>query len=116
MFAKLLFFSFFCLFVLSIDADPKDYPKILAYGIQEADKKAADNDIPIRYFKTLSFSLSDTGTGKQYHTTLLYLSREGYQFFFEMTIYENPWGELTMMDIEQSSRLLSEAVPLSFLP
>ena len=118
MFAKLTFslilFSFYCLGALCTEADPKAYPKILNYAIQQADKAAANDEMTIRYFKCNSFSISPQDTGKQYNVWLLYLTKEGYQFFYQLTIYENPWGELSLMDIEQSSRLLGEVQ--TFLP
>jgi len=97
-----------------IEADSKDYPKVLNYAIDQANQAAANNDLAIGFFKVLYFSISDTQNGKQYHMTLNYLTTDGYQHFYDITVYENPWGELSLMDLEHHSRLLTEIQ--AFLP
>jgi hypothetical protein len=82
--------------------NPAGYQKIVDFAVQNVNMKASDG---FRFFKVQSMSLSEVQNGRQYHMWLLYLRRDGMQDYFNITVYENPWGELTVMDISKTALL-----------
>lgn len=84
---------------LAINADPAQYPKIVQFAKENVDPKAQEG---FRFWKVTDLSISETQTGKQYHLWLLYLTRDGFQDYFYVTVYENPWGELVIYDISKN--------------
>lgn len=104
-FYLLLIFACFMLYISNAaEADIKNYPNILNFAVEKANEAAVKDDLYIRFYKVLSFSISEVQNGKQYHLFLNYLTRDGFQHYYEVVIYENPWGELNLMDLEHSSR------------
>lgn len=121
MLAKKIFISLFifCVcftFCKAENANPQDYPKVIAFAREKAEENAVDNGLSIRFSKVQRFSISNVQNGIQYHMIFEYLTRDGFYHFYTITVYENPaWdNELSIMDLEHNSRLLE--IKAVFLP